>query len=80
LGNSFLEANPEFDFFMDVNPNGNVGLRANSKLDVSKMANELFNGGGHKNASGGRMGNLREFYAYEELKKHVQKYIDSKSK
>jgi oligoribonuclease NrnB/cAMP/cGMP phosphodiesterase (DHH superfamily) len=80
LGNSFLEANPEFDFFMDVNPNGNVGLRANNKLDVSKMAGELFNGGGHKNASGGRMGNLREFYAYEELKKHVQKYIDSKSK
>jgi len=80
LGNSFLKANPEFDFFMDINKNGNVGLRADNKMDVSKMASELFNGGGHPNASGGRLGNIRDIYTYEELKSHVQKFIDSKSK
>lgn len=80
LGNSFLKNNPEFHFFMDVAPSGNVSLRADNQMDVSEMAVSLFGGGGHANASGGRMGNLRDFYAYKELKTHVQGYIDEKSK
>lgn len=80
LGNSFLKTNPDFHFFMDVSPNGNVSLRADNRMDVSEMAVSLFGGGGHANASGGRMGNLRDFYAYQELKRHVQSYIEEKSK
>ena len=65
---------------MDVAPNGNVSLRADNKMDVSAMAVSLFGGGGHANASGGRMGNLREFYVYKELKSYVQSFIEEKSK
>ncbi len=81
LGNSFLKNNPEFDFFMDVAPSGNVSLRADNKMDVSAFAQEYFGGGGHPNAAGGRMGNiLRECYSYRELKQAVQSFIDDKSK
>lgn len=80
LGNSFLKANPEFDFFMDVAPTGNISIRADGKLDVSKMAVEIFDGGGHPNASGGRMNNIKEFHVYKEIRDFVQKFIDSKTK
>ena len=80
LGNSFLKTNPEFDFFMDVAPNGNVSLRADNKMDVSAMALEMFGGGGHPNAAGGRMGSLRDCYSYRELKQAVQSYLDDKTK
>jgi hypothetical protein len=79
LGNSFLKANPEFHFFMDVAPTGNVSLRADNRMDVSEMAVKLFGGGGHANASGGRMGNLRDIYAYNLLRGTVQSFIDEKS-
>jgi len=79
LGNSFLKANPEFHFFMDVAPTGNVSLRADNQMDVSEMAVKLFGGGGHANASGGRMGNLRDIYAYNVLRGTVQSFIDEKS-
>ena len=80
LGNSFLKNNPDFHFFMDVAPSGNVSLRADNKMDVSAMAVSLFGGGGHANAAGGRMGSLRDFYVYRELKSHVQTVIDEKTK
>lgn len=80
LGNSFLKNNPDFHFFMDVAPSGNVSLRADNQMDVSAMAVSLFGGGGHPNASGGRMGSLRDFYVYKDLKSHVQSFIEEKSK
>jgi len=78
LGNAFLTANPEYAFYMDVNPSGNVSLRANGQLDVSQMAIRLYRGGGHPNASGGRMGSLRDAYVYAKLRTLVQNYIDEK--
>ena len=75
LGNSFLVANPDYDFFMDVGPYGNVSMRSNNKVDVSKMAVELFGGGGHPNAAGGRMQGVREIFVYETLKRIVNDWL-----
>jgi len=78
LGNTFLVENPEFDFYMDINFRGNFSLRSNNKLDVSKMAAEIGNGGGHPNASGGKIKEYKDSFIYSEIKAFVQNYIDEK--
>jgi oligoribonuclease NrnB/cAMP/cGMP phosphodiesterase (DHH superfamily) len=79
LGNTFLVENPDFDFYMDINYRGNFSLRSNNKLDVSKMASEIGNGGGHPNASGGKIKEYRDSFVYSEIKAFVQDYIDEKT-
>lgn len=71
LANLFLRQNTEFAFYMDINAKGNVSLRANGECDVSAMAKELFNGGGHKNASGGKMDGFKESFLYEDIKQQI---------
>lgn len=78
LANLFLKQNPEYDFYIDVNPRGNVSLRANGQCDVSTMSKELFNGGGHKNASGGKIEGFRESFAYTDIKAQVEYIIQNK--
>ncbi|PAF43944.1 3',5'-cyclic-nucleotide phosphodiesterase [Helicobacter sp. 11S02596-1] len=77
LANLFLSKNPEFDFYMDVNPRGNVSLRANGKCDVSAMSKEFFNGGGHKNASGGKIEGFKESFLYEDIKHQVEQIFQN---
>jgi len=72
IANGFLSANEEYDFFIDVSPKGNIGLRSSNKADVSEIAKTLFGGGGHKNASGGRANNIKEFFTYAEYKKAIE--------
>jgi len=79
LGNTFLVENPDFDFYMDINYRGNFSLRSNNKLDVSKMASEIGNGGGHPNASGGKIKEYRDSFVYSDIKTFVQNYIDEKT-
>ena len=79
IGNAFLVANPDYDFYMDVNSRGNFSLRSNDKLDVSAMAAEIGNGGGHPNASGGKIENYKDSFVYANLKQFIQDYIDEKS-
>ena len=79
LGNTFLVENPDFDFYMDINFRGNFSLRSNNKLDVSKMAAEIGNGGGHPNASGGKIKEYKDSFIYSEIKTFVQDYIDEKT-
>lgn len=79
LGNTFLVENPDFDFYMDINYRGNFSLRSNNKLDVSKMAAEIGNGGGHPNASGGKIKEYKDSFIYSEIKSFVQAYIDEKT-
>ncbi len=79
LGNTFLVENPDYDFYMDINWRGNFSLRSNNKLDVSKMAEEVGNGGGHPNASGGKIKEFKDSFVYSEIKFFVQAYIDEKS-
>ncbi|MCH5313719.1 MAG: 3',5'-cyclic-nucleotide phosphodiesterase [Helicobacter sp.] len=76
LANLFLRLNPEYDFYIDVNPRGNVSLRANGNCDVSLMSKECFNGGGHKNASGGKIEGFKESFAYADIKTQVQHILN----
>jgi len=78
IGNNFLVANEDFDFYMDVNSRGNFSLRSNNKVDVSQMAQKIGNGGGHPNASGGKIENYKNYFVYEKLREFVQDYLKSK--
>ena len=78
IGNTFLVNNPEFDFYMDINFRGVFSLRGHDRLDLSIMAALIGSGGGHKNASGGKIEEYRDSFVYEEVKDFVQKYINDK--
>lgn len=79
VANEFLKKyDEEFDFFMDVSFKGTVGLRANNKADVSSIAKELFDGGGHLNASGGKIKEFKEVFNYSDAKKFVEELIKNK--
>ncbi|MDD5360085.1 MAG: phosphoesterase [Sulfurovaceae bacterium] len=79
IGNTFLVQNPDFNFYMDVNFRGIFSLRGNDTLDLSQMAGVIGNGGGHKNASGGKIEEFRDSFVYEDIKDFVQRYINDKS-
>lgn len=72
LANRFLRQNSEYDFYMDINTRGLISLRANGACDVSELSKEIFNGGGHKNAAGGKLDGLKESFLYEDIKSQVQ--------
>ena len=76
IGNAFLTSFDEYDFIIDVGPRGTMSLRANNKVDVSLIAKEWANGGGHPNASGGRLANFKEQYRYDKVKSQIQNIID----
>ena len=78
IGNASMVANPDYDFYMDVNYRGNFSLRSNNKLDVSAMAAHIGNGGGHVNASGGKIEGYKDSFVYADVRKFVQEYIDKK--
>jgi len=77
IGNAFLKANPDYDFFLDINSRKNISARADNKYDVSKMAQKLFGGGGHANAAGGRFLEFKDSFIYENIKEQVQKLMQS---
>ena len=74
--NAFLKANPDYDFFIDVNKKGNASFRADGKVDVSQMAAKIAGGGGHVNASGGRFEDFKESINYQDVKTYVQSKLD----
>lgn len=76
LANLFLKQNSEFSFFMDMSSRGSVSLRANGNFDVSLMAHKCFNGGGHRNASGGRFEGFKETFLYSDAKAQVEQLLD----
>ena len=78
IANSFLKANSDFDFVLDISCKGNVGLRASGNADVCEIAKTYFAGGGHLNASGGKIANAKEFYTYEEYHSFMGNYISSR--
>ncbi|MBE0495916.1 MAG: 3'-to-5' oligoribonuclease B [Campylobacterales bacterium] len=75
VGNDFLVANPDFDFFMDVTSRKTVSFRSSGKVDVSKMAKALANGGGHPNASGGMLTNFKDSFVYDRVLSQVKEII-----
>jgi oligoribonuclease NrnB/cAMP/cGMP phosphodiesterase (DHH superfamily) len=80
IGNAFLVANPDIDFILNVSPNGSISLRSNNKADVSEIANTLADGGGHPNASGGRINNFKELFSYKDVKSYIISLIKEKVK
>ncbi len=79
IGNNFLVKNEDFDFYMDVNSRGNFSLRSNNKVDVSKMAEVIGNGGGHPNASGGKIENYKDSFVYSKFRDFIQNYLNEKA-
>lgn len=78
IGNACMVANDDYDFYMDINFRGNFSLRSNNKMDVSKMAAHIGNGGGHPNASGGKIEGYKDSFVYADVRKFVQDYLDQK--
>ncbi|WP_024955349.1 DHH family phosphoesterase [Sulfurospirillum arcachonense] len=78
IGNDFLKKNPDFDFFMDITSRKTISLRADGKIDVSKMAARLGNGGGHPNASGGLLNSFKDSFVYDNVRKQVMDIIATK--
>ena len=77
IGNGFLRANPEYDFFLDINGRKNISARADNRYDVAEMAKKLFSGGGHANAAGGKFLDFKESFIYEDIKEQVQNLMKS---
>jgi len=77
--NSFLKANDDYDFFVDINRKGNASFRANGKLDVSQLALKLANGGGHINASGCKFNDFLDTIDFLEVKTFIQNKLDNLS-
>ena len=71
LANHYLKANEHIDFFINVSAKGHVSLRSNNKADVSKISQKCFDGGGHKNASGGTIKGFKNSFHYSDIKKQV---------
>lgn len=79
VANEFLHHHPEYHFFMEVGMKGNCSFRADNQMDVSAMAVELMGGGGHPNASGGRINGFKETFSYAEVKSAVENLIYEKA-
>ena len=78
VGNGFLVAFPEYDFIVDVSYRGAMSLRADYKVSVAQIAKEWANGGGHPNASGGRIQGFKEQYRYDKVKQQINNLISDK--
>ena len=78
VGNGFLVTYPEYDFIVDVSYRGAMSLRANFKVSVAQIAKEWANGGGHPNASGGRIMGFKEQYRYDKVKQQIEEIINDK--
>ena len=74
--NAFLRANPDYDFFIDINKKGNASFRADGKVDVSLLATKLSNGGGHVNASGCKFEDFKEVIDFSEVRTYLQNKLD----
>ena len=78
IGNGFLTTFDEYDFIVDISYRGTMSLRANNKVDVSLIAKEWAGGGGHPNASGGRIQGFKEQYRYDRVKDQIEGLIANK--
>ena len=78
IANQFLKDNKDIDFFMDINGRGNCSFRAAGAIDLSQSTKKYFNGGGHPNASGGRIEGLKDTFLYNKVKEQVENILKEK--
>ncbi|QCD52863.1 DHH family phosphoesterase [Campylobacter sp. RM16192] len=79
IGNDFLVANDDIDFFIDVTSKKTLSFRANGRVDVSQMAKNLVGGGGHVNASGGMFAGFKDSFSYDNIKAQIVDLITKKT-
>lgn len=79
IGNDFLVANPDIDFFLDVTSKKTMSFRANGNADVSQISKHLVGGGGHINASGGFYPGFKDGCIYEDIKTQIVELIKTKT-
>lgn len=70
--NAFLQANKDYDFFIDIGRKGHTSLRADGIVDVSALASKMADGGGHVNAAGCKFDDFRESIDYNVVKTFIQ--------
>ena len=75
--NTFLKANPDYDFFVNLGRRGSTGFRATGNIDVSVLASKLNGGGGHPNASGGSFTDFKETTNYSKVKEYFEEKLKS---
>lgn len=80
IGNRFLLENEDYDFYMDISGRGTFSMRSANRVDVAQLAQKIGNGGGHPNASGGKIENFKNSFIYEEIKAFVEEHIENVSK
>ena len=73
--NTFLKANSDYDFFMDVSRRGKASARADGKIDVAQLAGKIANGGGHPNAAGMAFDDWKETIKYSDVKSFIEKKL-----
>jgi len=73
--NTFLKANTDYDFFVNMGRRGSTGFRADGNIDVSVLASKLNGGGGHPNASGGSFRDFKETSDYNKVKEFFEKKL-----
>ena len=78
VGNGFLTKFDDYDFIVDVSARGTMSFRANNKVSVSLIAKEWVDGGGHPNASGGRIVGFKEQFRYDKVKEQILSLIAQK--
>lgn len=78
IGNGFLTANPDYDFFLDVGSRGTLSLRGHDKVNVADMSGEWVGGGGHPNAAGGRIQGFKEQFRYDKVKRQIEDLLANK--
>jgi len=75
--NTFLKANKDYDFFVNIGRRGSTGFRATGNIDVSVLASKLNGGGGHPNASGGSFKDFKETSDYFKVKDYFVSKLNS---
>ena len=70
--NTFLKANSDYDFFMDVSRRGKASMRADGNIDVAEVASKIAHGGGHPNASGMAFDDWKETTSYDKVKAYIE--------
>lgn len=78
LANEFLRNNKDIDFFVDISGRGHCSFRAAGAIDLSVSVKKHLNGGGHPNASGGRIEGLKDTFLYEKVKEQVVNILKEK--
>lgn len=73
IANIMVIEGKDFEACLNILRTGKLSLRSRADIDVSIVAKEYFNGGGHKNACGGFLTTEKKEWKQEEVMEHLVK-------